>query len=81
VRFLRAAAALPIGPSLDQRHGLFGRTDRPSLYKRRAKSRARKKPFGINRKKLIAAFGGRASCCCSLQHGKKPAASLCNAKK
>jgi hypothetical protein len=80
VRFLRAAA-LPVGPSLDQRRDLFGRTDRPSLYKRRAKSLARKKPFGIKRKKLIAAFGATASCCHSLHHGEKPAVSLCSAKK
>jgi hypothetical protein len=40
-RVLRAAA-LPVGPSLDQRRGLTGRTHPPSLYKWRANSMARK---------------------------------------
>jgi hypothetical protein len=61
VRVVRAAA-LPVGPSLDQRRSVSGGADRPLLYKRRANSLARKNPFGINRKKLIAAFRSTADC-------------------
>jgi len=52
-RFL-GAAALPIGPSLDQRRGLAGRADRPFLYKWHANRLAQKKRFRINRENLIA---------------------------
>jgi hypothetical protein len=61
VRVVRAAA-LPVGPSLDQRRSVSGGADRPLLYKGRANSLARKNPFGINRKKLIAAFRSTADC-------------------
>jgi hypothetical protein len=53
MRFLRAAALL-VGPSLDQRRGLANRTVRRFLYKRRANRLAQKKPFAINAKILIA---------------------------
>jgi hypothetical protein len=66
-----------IGPAARR----FGRTDRPSLYKWHANSVASKKPFGINRKILIAGFCGSAYCCHSLHRARKPAASLCSAKK
>jgi hypothetical protein len=52
------AAALPVGPSLDQRRSFAGRADRPLLYKGRANSLARKKRFRINRKICIAQILG-----------------------
>jgi hypothetical protein len=42
---------------------------------------ARKKPFGINRKSLIAGSPGKPECRHSLHRGRKTAASLCSAKK
>jgi len=47
---------------LDQRRSVSGGADRPLLYKRRANSLPLKKPFEINRKKLIAAFAGSRAC-------------------
>jgi len=50
------------------------------LYKRRANSLARKKPFEINRKKLIAASAGSGACCRSAHRQQNPAELLCSAK-
>jgi len=75
------AAALPVGPSLDQWRSVSGGADRPLLYKRRANSLARKKPFGINRKNFIAGIFGKPECRHLLHRGGNVAASLCSAKK
>jgi hypothetical protein len=72
------AAALPVGPSLDQRRSVSGGADRPLLYKWRAKS---EKPFGINREKLIATFRSTPDCCRSLHQQRKAGNLLCSAKK
>jgi hypothetical protein len=74
------AAALPVGPSLDQWRSVSGGADHPLLYKRRANSLARKKPFEINRKKLIAASAGSGACCRSAHRQQNPAELLCSAK-
>jgi len=50
------------------------------LYKRRANSLARKKPFEINRKKLIAASAGSGACCRLAHRQQNPAELLCSAK-
>jgi hypothetical protein len=74
------AAALPVGPSLDQRRSVSGGADRPLLYKWRAKSAGAEKPFGINGKKLIAAFRSTPDCCRSLHQHRKAGNLLCSAK-
>jgi len=78
-RFL-SAAALPVGPSLDQRRGVVDRTDRPSPYKWHANSAAQEKPFGINRKKLTAALRATAGCRDPLHCGRNSGDLLCGAK-
>jgi hypothetical protein len=65
---------------LDQWRSVSGGADRPLLYKRRANSLARKKPFEINRKKLIAASAGSGACCRLAHRQQNPAELLCSAK-
>jgi hypothetical protein len=66
---------------LDQRRGVVDRTDRPSPYKWHAKSAGAGKPFGINGKKLIAAFRATPRCRHPLHRGRKTVDLLCSAKK
>ena len=79
-RFLRAAA-LPVGPSLDQRRRhvpaplvLLITSGMPT----RGRGKNRLESIG---KDLIAGFSGKPECRHSLHRGRKPAASLCSAKK
>jgi hypothetical protein len=79
-RFIRAAA-LPVGPSLDRQRGLLGRASCHSLYKWRAKSALKEKPFRINGKWLSAEFRSAKQCCALLHRTGNRAVSLCSAKK
>jgi hypothetical protein len=59
----------------------MNRTDRLSPYKWHANPGARKKPFGINRKKLIAALCAKDNCCHPPHPPRKHVDLLCSAKK
>jgi len=75
------AAALPVGPSLDQRRNPSAAPIGLPHFKGRANSLTRKKRFKINREIRYAQILGGLRCCHFLHHVKNPAVSLCSAQK
>jgi hypothetical protein len=57
-----------------------GRAVRELLYKSRAKSVPKEKPFGINRKCQSADFHSTKDCCRLLQQWRQADGFLCSAK-